>query len=148
VIVILLLLVATAAAGCFAGAAIYINAVEHPARMSGGVALALKEFRPSYRRATVMQVSLAGTGVLSGILYASQQGDGAVFVGVLLLGAVVPFTLLVIMPTNQRLLASGVDIDEVEARVLLTRWNRLHGVRSLLSAVAFVVLLSRLAGVW
>jgi hypothetical protein len=146
--VILLLVVATAAAGCFAGAAIYINAVEHPARMSGGVALALQEFKPSYRRATVMQASLAVTGALSGVLYATHQGDGAVFVGALLLGAVVPFTLVVIMPTNVRLLASGVDADEVAARVLLTRWNRLHGVRSLLSAAAFVVLLSRLAGVW
>jgi hypothetical protein len=146
--VILLLVVATAATGCFAGAAIYINAVEHPARMSGGVAMALTEFRPSYRRATVMQVSLAVTGVLSGLLYAWQHGDGAVFVAALLLGAVIPFTLVAIMPTNNRLLTSGVETDEVAARALLTRWNRLHGVRSLLSAVAFVVLLIRLAGVW
>jgi len=146
--VILLLVVATAAAGCFAGAAVYINAVEHPARMSGGVTLALTEFRPSYRRATVMQVSLAVTGFVSGALHAWLQGDSSVLLAALLLGAVIPFTLVVIMPTNRRLLTSGVDHDEVEARALLTRWNRLHGVRSLLSVMAFVVLLASLAGVW
>ena len=144
----LMLVVATAAAGCFAGAAIYINAVEHPARMQGGVALALKEFRPSYRRATVMQVSLAVTGALSGAFYALTQGDGATLVAVLLLGSVIPFTLVVIMPTNNRLLSLELDNDEIAARQLLARWNRLHGVRSLLSAAAFLILLGRLAGGW
>ena len=143
---ILLLVVATAAAGCFAGAAVYINAVEHPARMSGGVALALTEFRPSYRRATVMQVSLAVTGLLSGVLYGWQQADRTVLLAALMLGAVIPFTLVAIMPTNRQLLASGVEHDEAGARALLTRWNRLHGVRSLLSVAAFLVLLASLAG--
>ena len=41
-------------AGFFAGAAIYINLVEHPARMSLGTAFAVKEFGPSYHRAAVM----------------------------------------------------------------------------------------------
>jgi len=44
---------ATLSAGLFAGAAIYVNAVEHPARLSCGVDVALREFAPSYRRATV-----------------------------------------------------------------------------------------------
>lgn len=140
-----MLVVATAAAGCFAGAAIYINAVEHPARMQGGVALALQEFRPSYRRATVMQVSLAVTGVLSGALYGLLQGDDTTLIAVLFLASVVPFTLVVIMPTNNRLLSVEVDNDEVAARELLTRWNRLHAVRSLLSLAAFLLLLGRLA---
>ena len=53
------LIVAAICAGLFAGAAIYINAVEHPARVSCGNDVALREFAPSYRRATVMQASLA-----------------------------------------------------------------------------------------
>ena len=51
--------IAAACAGLFAGAAIYINAVEHPARLGCGNEVALREFGPSYRRATVMQGSLA-----------------------------------------------------------------------------------------
>ena len=43
----------------FAGAALYINLAEHPARMECGTALAATVFKPSYRRAAVMQASLA-----------------------------------------------------------------------------------------
>ena len=61
------LIVATASAGLFAGAAIYISVVEHPARVSCGAELALREFAPSYHRATVMQASLAVTGCATGL---------------------------------------------------------------------------------
>jgi hypothetical protein len=58
----MLMAIATLCCGIFAGAAIFINAVEHPARMEGGTALALAEWGPSYRRATVMQAPLAMIG--------------------------------------------------------------------------------------
>jgi hypothetical protein len=40
-------LVALLATGLFAGAAVYVTFVEHPARVEGGAALALAQFRPS-----------------------------------------------------------------------------------------------------
>jgi hypothetical protein len=46
----------------FAGAAMYITLVEHPAQMECTTELAATEFRPSYRRAAVMQASLAALG--------------------------------------------------------------------------------------
>jgi hypothetical protein len=48
-------LLATLAAGLFSGASIYINLVEHPARMQCGTVLAVAQWGPSYKRATVMQ---------------------------------------------------------------------------------------------
>jgi len=133
-------LIATLCAGLFAGAAIYITLVEHPARMECGTELAATEFGPSYRRATLMQASLAAVG-LAAALVAWIQGRGLlVLVGGLMLGAVIPFTLLVILPTNKRLLDSGLDRRSAEAAALLNRWGRLHAVRSVLSAVAFGLL--------
>ena len=58
-------LVATLSAGLFAGAALYITLVEHPARMQCGTGLAVTEFGPSYKRATVMQAPLAAVGFLT-----------------------------------------------------------------------------------
>jgi len=133
--------IATLCAGLFAGAAIYITLVEHPARLDCGTELAVTEFGPSYRRAAVMQASLAAVGFPAALM-AWLQGRGLlVLLGGLLLGAVIPFTLLVIFPTNKRLLDSGLDRRSVEAAELLGRWGQLHAIRSLLGAGAFGLLI-------
>ena len=135
-------LIATLCAAIFAGAALYINLVEHPARMSLGVAAALAEWRPAYQRATMMQAPLAIVGLVAGVA-AWAIGSGAMWlVGGLLLGTVVPFTLLVIFPTNRQLLDPATATDPTRVRVLLDRWNRLHAVRSALAVAALLVFLT------
>jgi hypothetical protein len=141
----MLLTIAASAAGLFAGAAIYINAVEHPARMSCGTEVAVREFGPSYRRATLMQAPLAVVGCVAGLVAAWRDADLVVALAAVLLGAVVPFTLLVIAPTNQRLLNPELDPGGPEAAALLNRWGRLHGVRSAFASASFLIFLLRLA---
>jgi len=136
----LLELVALLCTGLFAGAAVYISLVEHPARLECGTALASAEFGPSYRRAAVMQASLAVVGCLAAVAAWAQGSATAVLVAGLVLGAVVPFTLIVIMPTNKRLLDAGLDGGSPEAAALLARWGRLHAVRSVVSGVALLLL--------
>jgi hypothetical protein len=145
VIVMWPLIVATLCAGVFAGATIYINLVEHPARLSCGTEFALREFAPSYRRATVMQGSLAILGCVAGLWSTWVLADAWVAVAAVLLGAVVPFTLIVILPTNKQLLDASLDPSDMRANELLTRWGHLHAVRSILSSIAFVLYLVRLA---
>lgn len=137
-------LLATLCAALFAGAAIYINFVEHPARMSLGVAAALAEWRPSYRRATFMQAPLAIVGLLASVGAWATGAGRAWLLGGVLLGAVVPFTLLVTFPTNKQLLDPAIERDPNKARLLLERWNLLHGVRSVLGLVALVLFLTLL----
>ena len=139
-----LLLVATGAAGLFSGAAIYINAVEHPARISCGTELALRQFAPSYRRATLMQASLAVTGSIAGLGSAWQHGDAWTAFAAVSLAAVIPFTLLVIFPTNAQLLDPNLDARGQGAADLLSRWGRLHAVRTVLSTLAFAIFSLRL----
>jgi hypothetical protein len=55
---------------------------------------------------------------------------------------VVPFTLLVIKPTNDRLSSGNLHDRPDEARALLDRWNRLHGVRTVLSLLALLLFLT------
>jgi uncharacterized membrane protein len=140
----LLELIATLCAGLFAGAAIYVNLVEHPARVETGTAAAVKQWRPSYRRATVMQVSLAIAGLVAA-LGAWAQGRGTpVLIAGLLLGSVVPFTLVVSFPTNRRLEDTTLDAGSATAAALLKQWNRLHAVRSGAALLALVVFLLHL----
>jgi hypothetical protein len=139
-------LVATLCAALFAGAALYINAVEHPARMTLETSMAARQWAPSYKRATWMQAPLA--------LLAFAASGGALLMGAgaawliaaLLIGAVVPFTLVVIMPTNHELLATGRDLGSSETRVLLEKWAKLHAVRTVLSLLAAVLCMCLLVG--
>jgi uncharacterized membrane protein len=129
----------------FAGAALYVNVAEHPARMGCDTRVALTVWAPSYARATLMQAPLAIVGLLAGCM-AWWVGGGIVWlIAGLLLGAVVPITLIVIMPTNQALLDRQRDPSSPEIRALLVRWGRLHGVRTALSVVALVLLAWRAA---
>jgi len=99
----------------------------------------------SYQRATILQVSLATGGLALGLAAAWQLHDPWVAVGAVLLGASIPFTLIVVFPTNKQLLDPTLDSRSPQATSLLRLWNRLHAIWSLLSATAFGVLLSRAA---
>src|SRR3712207_9452199 len=97
----LLELIATLAAGLFAGAAIYIDLAEQPARKKIDIATALTEWRPSYKRAAVVQPILAAVGFLSAIAAWLMGGSIWWLVGGVLLVAVIPYTLIIVFPTNK-----------------------------------------------
>jgi anthrone oxygenase-like protein len=131
--------IAVLSCSLFAGAATYISLVEHPARMECGIELAAAEFPPSYRRATVMQATLAASGLVSSIV---AWVTGATFwwlVGGVMFGAVIPFTLIAILPTNKQLLSPTLDRRSAETERLLARWAALHALRSVLSGVALLL---------
>jgi len=83
----------TLSGALFTGAAIYITFVEHPARMFCVTELAVREFIPSYRRATIMQASLALLGFLCSIATWLTGGSGSWAIAGTPLGIVIPFTL-------------------------------------------------------
>lgn len=133
--------VAVLTATLFSGAAIYINLVEHPARMECGTKLAASVFGPSYRRAAAMQATLAIAATIAGIGAWFRDARIAWLVGALLIFAVVPFTLITIRPTNNRLLDPALGRKFEATRRLLQRWGRLYAVRSVLALTASVVFL-------
>ena len=124
------------------GAAVYISLVEHPARMGCGVEIAATEFPPSYHRATILQATLAALCLLSSIAAWLAGSTFWWFVGGVVLGAVIPFTLIVILPTNKQLLSPTLDRRSAQTERLLARWGALHAVRSVLSGAALLLFLS------
>jgi hypothetical protein len=130
----------------FAGAAIYINLVEHPARMGCDTKTAATVWAPSYKRATVMQAPLAVISFLAGVVAWLLGGGLLWLIGAVLIGLVVPFTFIAVMPTNHQLLAPGRDLSSVETRSLLEKWGRLHAVRSALSFLASIMYLVSIFG--
>jgi hypothetical protein len=127
------------AAALFAGAALYINVAEHPARMMLDTRFAAAQWAPSYGRATWLQAPLALVSLAAGLgSWLLGAGFGWA-IAALLVGAVIPFTLIGIMPTNKALLAPGRDRSTAETRSLLERWARLHAVRTVLSLGATIL---------
>ena len=134
------------AAALFAGAAAYITLVEHPARLGLADGPMLAQWQPSYRRALPIQAGLAILGGVLGLLAFHQRGDWTWLAGSLVLLANWPFTLLAIMPTNKRLLATPLQDAGAESRALLLRWGRLHNVRTLLGSLATLLFAGGLIG--
>jgi Domain of unknown function (DUF1772) len=137
----LLKFIATFSAAVFAGAALYINVAEHPARMTLDTRFAAEQWAPSYRRATWMQAPLALLSLVTGVASWLLGGSLGWAIAALLIGAVVPFTLISIMPTNNALLALDRDLGAEETRTLLEHWAKLHAVRTALSLAATILYL-------
>lgn len=114
--------------------------------MSCGRASAVREFTLSYRRAAILQVSLALVCFVRGRVAAWQLRDAWIPTDAVLVVASIPVTLAFILRTNKRLLDPTLDLESVRVVELLACSNRLHAVWTVLSAAAFALLLRCLAG--
>ena len=88
-----------------------------------------------------MQALLAILTFLFSVIAWLTGGTAWWLIGGILMVAVVPFTLIVIMPTNKALMDSSLDKRTEKANHLLRKWGRLHAVRTMLSVLALLVFL-------
>lgn len=128
--------IALALAAAFAGAAFYINVAEQPARLGLNDKSLLQEWKPSYAGGFAMQGSLAVASALMGFAAAWLTKDWRWLVGATLILANWPYTLLGMMPTNNKLKAIGENDAGPASRGMIEIWGRLHAVRTTLGIVA------------
>ena len=129
-------LLALIASAIFAGAAFYVNVAEQPARLTLDDRALLTEWKPAYKRGAAMQAPLAVVGFLFGMLAWWQVSDPAFLVGAILIIAPWPWTLVVIKPVNDALLATELDRAGPPSRALIVRWGTIHAVRTVLGGLA------------
>jgi hypothetical protein len=129
------------AAAIFAGAALYVNVAEQPARLLLDDRALLTEWKPSYQRGAAMQAPLALLGCLLGLIAWWQTSHPGFLIGAIAMIAPWPWTLIGIKPTNDALLATGPDQAGPQSRALVVKWGGLHGVRTALGALAIAAFL-------
>jgi len=133
---------AIALAAAFAGAAIYINVAEQPARLLLDTRGLLTEWQGSYPAGMRMQAPLAILAGLAGIIAWWQSRDWLWLLGSALILANWPYTLAVIQPVNDAAMALSPDPAADHGRALIERWGVLHTGRSalgVLATLAFIV---------
>ena len=129
-------LLALIASAIFAGAAFYVNFAEQPARLTLDDRALLAEWKPAYKRGAAMQAPLAVVGFLFGLLAWWRVSDTAFLVGAILIIAPWPWTLIVIKPVNDALLATDIDKAAAPTRALVVKWGAIHAVRTVLGGLA------------
>jgi hypothetical protein len=128
-------------AAVFSGAALYINAAEQPARLGLDDRSLLIEWKPAYKHGLAMQAPLAIVGFLLGLAAWRQAEHVGWVIGALLMIANWPVTFFLIMPTNNRLMATDPAAAGPERRALIERWGLLHAVRTALGFAACLAFL-------
>jgi hypothetical protein len=128
-------------AAVFTGAATYINVAEQPARLLLDDRAVLTEWKPAYKRGFAMQAPLAMIGFLLGMAAWWLTGNWRWALGAVLIVANWPYTLFVMMPTNNQLMAMNAASPSDQTRGLLEGWGRLHAGRSALGALATLTFL-------
>ncbi|MBR0696225.1 DUF1772 domain-containing protein [Bradyrhizobium lablabi] len=128
-------LLALMVAAIFTGAALYVNMVEQPARLTLDDRALLAEWKPSYRRGFAMQAPLALIGCILGLIAWWQALHPGFLIGAVAMIAPWPWTIFVIKPTNDALLATEFDQAGPQSRALVVKWGGLHGVRTVLGAI-------------
>ena len=134
-------LLALTVAALFAGAALYINVAEQPARLMLGDRALLAQWKPAYARGYAMQATLAVVGFLLGVAAWWMTGEVLWLAGAVVLVANWPYTLIVIMPVNKQLDTIGTEQAGPESRALIVRWGGLHARRTMLGIVATALFL-------
>jgi hypothetical protein len=130
---------ALAASAFFAGAAVYVSIAEQPARLQLDDRALLTEWKPSYKHGAAMQAPLALIGCVLGLIAWWQTGVWQWLAGAVVLVSAWPYTLVVILPTNNELLRIEPTNAGAGSRALIEKWGRLHAGRAGLGVVAMLL---------
>jgi hypothetical protein len=131
--------VALVMSALFAGGALHVMFAEQPARLALNDEAMVIQWRASFAHAQRSAPVLAILGVVFGLGTWGMGGGPAWILGSLLLGANIPYTLILIGSTNRQLQAMAPAESGPASRALVEKWGQLHVGRTVLALVATAV---------
>jgi len=115
-------MIALAFAAAFAGAAIYVNWVEQPARLALDEEALLREWTPSDRRGVALLAAFALVSAVAGFVAFFDSDDVRWVFGALIVISSWPYAFFVMAPINNQILSlRGHDV--AAAKALVRQWG-------------------------
>jgi hypothetical protein len=125
-------LIAFAAAAAFVGAALYINIVEQPARLTLDARSMIREWTVSNRRGFLLLSTLAIASAILAYVDFGRLGDVRWMIGGTVILASWPYAYFVVVPVNIWLWQVPPDAAGSPARELMRDWGLLEWGQTLI----------------
>lgn len=123
-----------------AGAGVYVNGVEQPARLKLDDAEMLKEWGPSDRRGVALMAILALASAIAGLSTYFETSDVRYAVGSVIVASSWPYTIYVMGPIDNQISALAPK-DIGAARALLWQWGLLEYGQTAIAVAAVATFL-------
>jgi anthrone oxygenase-like protein len=133
-------LIALAFAAAFAGAAVYVNIVEQPARLALEDQALLSEWGPSDRRGVALLTAFALAAAVAGFIAYFESQDVRWVFGALIIISSWPYAFFVMAPLNNQILSlRGHDV--AAAKALIRQWGMVESGFSAIGVLAVAMFL-------
>lgn len=115
------------------------SAVTYPAMMASTRVAAVNFFSPFFHKSAHLQLGLSLAVVPVSFAISYLTGNWWWLAGSVLLQLSGPYTIFVLMPVNNRIMAQGADIDSDQMTKDLGSWGRLHFPRTIIAGAIFIL---------
>ncbi|KAL7747307.1 hypothetical protein RI367_007361 [Sorochytrium milnesiophthora] len=133
-------IVALGATSIFAGAALFISAVDAPVREQLPPAQARDSFQRFYPPSAKLQASMTTVAALSCASLAYSTDNNALYAAAAAMAGIVPFTVLLIKPMHNDPLLGTAKLTDAQIRQHLRGWRKMHLVRTVGSCLALGII--------
>ncbi len=120
------------------GYALSASMVAHPAMMVSKRETAVDYFSPFFHKSAHLLLVLSLLVLALSLIISSISTNWLWTIGAVILQLSGPYTLKILMPVNNRIMAEGVDIHSQQMTKDLSIWGKLHLPRTVLAASVFV----------
>ena len=113
--------------------------VSYPAMMASPRKTAVEYFKPFFHKSAHLQLGLSLSVVAISLAISLLSGNWWWLGGAVFLQLTGPYTIFILMPVNNRIMAEGADMHSEQMTKDLGSWGRLHFPRTLNAGAIFVL---------
>ncbi len=115
------------------------SAVSYPAMITSSREVAVGYFKPFFHKSNRLQLVLSITVLFLSLIISYLTGIWLWFTGAVILQISGPYTIFVLMPVNNRIMAENADIHSDQMTKDLGDWGKLHFPRTLIAGAIFIL---------